>query len=100
MKLSELLATKPDELAAKQYNALVDFVELRLVNISNHLRNHRLDEAEQMLENSPAGDGTGTDKHFINFGDSGVTCSYDPGSGTDIQDIIEYLKLLQASMRK
>jgi hypothetical protein len=95
MKLDELMSTKPEDLAAKQFTALVDYVELRLADIAAKLRSGHFNEVEKMLDSSPSGDCNGCDHHFIDFSDTGVPHEYEEGVGTDIWDILTRLKSLK-----
>lgn len=65
--IKNFLKIKPENLAEEQYIALVDYACNRLQMVINHLENGSMDEAEKMLEFSPAGDGYGCDNHFIRF---------------------------------
>lgn len=95
MKLSELLATKPDNLAERQYTALVDYVEFVFAKISQDLRKGELPKVKEQLMNSPAGDCNGTEKYFIDFSETGIQVQDNSCSDVDLFDIVSHLEKLR-----
>lgn len=91
MNIEELLATKPDTLADKQYKAVVSHVCKKLGDVSRLIKEGKLDSVDLMCRHSPAGDGMGTDVDFIDF-ELG-----DP-DGDDIGYVIQLLKDLKQQM--
>lgn len=67
MELSELLSTRPQELARKQEMALAKHVEVKLRGIADLIRRGCYEDVLVMLEESLAGDGYGDTNQYINF---------------------------------
>jgi hypothetical protein len=65
---------------------------LILEDVVDLLKKEKFDSVEEYLMFSPAGDGMGTDKYFIDFSE----CFGDDRSknhyGRDLNDVVEYLK--------
>lgn len=59
---------KVEKLIAKQKYEYVKQASLKIIDkIREHIKSDELDEAEEMLENSPAGDGYGCNNDYLNF---------------------------------
>jgi hypothetical protein len=67
MKLSELLATTPENLAFEQETQLRKYVADHLDSISRRIRNGGYQGVYDELGDSPAGDGHGSDNQYIPF---------------------------------
>lgn len=89
MELSELLSTKPQELARKQEMALAKHVEVKLRGIADLIKRGCYEDVLAMLEPSPD-DGSGDTNRYIDFSE------IDPdGSATDIGYVIDFLICLR-----
>lgn len=93
MELKDLLATKPEDLAAKQEQALRGHAAEKLRMIAKLIEDGDYKGVEKHLENSPAGDDHGCDNTFISF-DELQLAGYQ-GYTTDIGDVIVKLQELQ-----
>ena len=85
----EILEVSPENLAEKQYQALLNHGVGILEKMIKHLKKGEFDLAKSMTNYSPAGDCMGTDKSFIDFDFTGEN------EGDDIQDLITKLKSLK-----
>lgn len=94
LNLEEVLKLTPSSLAKTQYDALKNHAISVLEKVVNHMKKDQLDAVVAMCSSSPAGDGMGTDKCFIDF--------HLPGQedeGSDITDVTRLLRDL-ASHKK
>lgn len=94
--LKTLLATDPQELAELQHDMLKKHAIDTLLNMVTILKEESyetiLTDFSTVVTYSPAGDGYGTDSHYINF-------AYG-GDSLDIHDIAEALKSLKGLMKE
>lgn len=67
MKLHDLLQTTPESLATIQYHALKEHAVERLKVIAKLLDQDDLQGVRDFLNNSPAGDGMGSEVDYIAF---------------------------------
>ena len=98
LTVRELLSTKPETLAEKQYKVLLQETKATLAQLIFLLDRGDFSTAGRMLANSPAGDGNGCDNLCINFGHL-----LDPacdGCAADIGDVIARLEELSKLMAK
>lgn len=93
MSLEELMAIEPDNIKQKQHDALKGFVVNRLKEVTEIIENEEYDKVNPYLNHSPAGDGYGTDKDFIDFSMSEK--QRQDNYGTDISEVIDKLKELK-----
>lgn len=90
--LRELMELKPESLAERQEAALAEFAAQRLENIAKLIREKSYGDVENLLSNSPAGDGHGCDNSYICFADVVPDIS---GNGADLGTVIFELKRLR-----
>ena len=65
--VEQLLCLDIDNLARAQYNALKEDTCERLNCIINLIKEDKLEEIEELIEYSPAGDAWGSDNYYIKF---------------------------------
>ena len=87
MDTRKFMELSPENLAKEQYLTLRRAVAERLKEIAKNINEEDYDSVEKHLSPSPAGDGYGTDTHYIDFSDL-----FD---GEDLQDAIDRLRRLQ-----
>lgn len=87
MDLQRLLQINPNELAIEQHNALNIFVVNRLRKVADLVEKGKYNDVLNMLEYSSAGDGYGSENHYIDFSDS--------GAGDDLEQMIANLQRLK-----
>lgn len=92
MDLKKLLKITPETLAKEQHDALRDACIDRLESIIKLLRSGEYDKVNGMLGFSPAGDGHGTDNHYIDFEDLLPDADQ---NGVDISTVLSKLKRLE-----
>lgn len=93
LSLNKLMEIDVETLKQAQHDALKGFVLSKLDEVKRLIEEERYEDVKLLTYNSPAGDGYGTDKDFIDF-------SYDEdiknrNYGTDILEITEKLKGLK-----
>lgn len=93
MSLEEILSIDPENIKQKQHDALKGFVVNRLKEITEIIENEEYDKVNPYLNHSPAGDGYGTDKDFIDFSISEK--QRENNYGIDISEVIDKLKGLK-----
>lgn len=93
MPLEEILSIDPENIKQKQHDILKGFVVNRLKEITEIIENEEYDKVNPYLNHSPAGDGYGTDKDFIDFSISEKQRKNN--YGTDISEVIDKLKGLK-----
>lgn len=71
MKLKDLMETTPETLAARQRDALIEHVVARLDAVRDGIKKGSFSSVYEILFDSPAGDGYGSDNRCINFDYSG-----------------------------
>lgn len=86
MELHELMNTNPDTLAVKQRDALKEHILRKLTKVREAVQAENFALVESMTSFSAAGDGHGSDNHFIDF-------SYN-NQPKDIMEICDELKRL------
>ena len=67
MDLVELLATTPEDLAKKQFEALKMDAIATLRKVAELIKANKFDEISALTEHSPAGDCMGRDNDYIMF---------------------------------
>lgn len=93
MSLEEILLIDPENIKQKQHDVLKGFVVNRLKEITEIIENEEYDKVNPYLNHSPAGDGYGTDKDFIDFSISEKQRKNN--YGIDISEVIDKLKGLK-----
>ena len=93
MDIKELLNTRPEQLAEKQFVALKGYSIGMLKSVVKLLETEQFDEARKYLAESPAGDGYGLDNSYIDFNFIG-------NGGDDISEVIDKLEQLKSLMKK
>lgn len=93
MELDDVLNLDLDNLADMKYKALKKHTIKVLKKITELIENDKLEEAEKMLANSPAGDCMGCDNNYINFEYRIKIPNYD--DGMDIGRVLEDLENLK-----
>lgn len=93
MSLEEILSIDPENIKQKQHDVLKGFVVNRLKEITDIIENEEYDKVNPYLNHSPAGDGYGTDKDFIDFSISEK--QRENNYGIDISEVIDRLKGLK-----
>lgn len=93
MKAKELLSiANPEDLAEKQYNAIVKETEQLFKDIVELMKAHEFKGLRKMISNSPAGDCMGGDNSYISF--SNIIGLYKDGNcecDSDIGNVIDKL---------
>lgn len=87
--LKQLLATDTHTLRTLQYNKLREFVVQRLHLLAARVEDKEYNLALSMLAFSPAGDGMGSDNHYLDFSDV-------LGDWADLHTAITKLKVLSS----
>lgn len=95
MELKDLLATKPDELAAKQEKELATYAAKKLRMIADHLEAGRYDQVREHLADSPAGDDHGCDNTYITFAELGIDPDRYGNDNGDIGSVVSKLEELK-----
>ena len=67
-QMNEFLKTTPETLAKNQYRELKAYALDRIKEVYKLLERDELDTLETLLDDSPAGDGYGSDNMYISFG--------------------------------
>jgi len=89
MNLRKLLETKPETLAEEQHDALKEHVIIVLDKVMTVIKSERYGDVGALTSSSPAGDGYGTDKSFIEFD------WVQSNDGMDIVEVVEVLDSLK-----
>lgn len=82
--IEELLSLDIDNLAERQYEALKEDTCEKLNRIIKLIKNDEIEEITNLIAFSPAGDGWGSDNHYIEF-----------VNGSDIGEVIDLLMRLR-----
>lgn len=90
MNLSELMKTKPENLAELQHKQLKEHVLSVLSNIQKLVEEEQYDSIEDCCGFSGAGDGYGSDNHYIDF-----SYNEDSSCALDILDVADHLSKLK-----
>jgi len=85
VQLATLMHTTPSELANTQHDALKDYVLDIIEKVQTLIVEEKYDKVKELLVYSPAGDGYGSDNHFLNFDYSGHQ------DGMDIDEVLDML---------
>ena len=90
MTTKELVNLDIDSLEVAKFNAVKKSCLSILDNVASAIKDNNFDIVDKMLEYSPAGDGYGSDNHYISFSEI--------DDNFDIHDVVELLQKLHKSI--